>query len=49
MLGVFSAFDRLSAFTQNGLFDLTALFYYLSGAGLFCFLSAQSLEKRRGN
>ena len=49
VLGVFSAFDRLSAFTQNGLFDMTALFYYLSGAGLFCFLSAQSLEKRRWN
>lgn len=49
VLGVFTAFDRLAAFTQNGLFDMTALFYYLSGTALFCFLSAQSLEKRRWN
>lgn len=49
VLSAFAAFDRMDNFAYNGLFDMTALFYYLSVTGLFCFLSAQSLEKRRWN
>lgn len=49
VLSAFAAFDRMESFAYNGLFDMTALFYYLSVTGLFCFLSAQSLEKRRWN
>ena len=31
----------------NGVFDVTAIVYYLSVTGFFLFLSVQSLEKRR--
>jgi len=41
-----SAFVRLSTFI-NGIFDLTAVVYYLSLSGLFLFFTIQSMEKRR--
>ena len=45
---------RLSLFEQfyrfvNGVFDLTAIVYYLTVIVFFLFLSVQSLEKRRYN
>ena len=43
-----SLFDRLDTFV-NGVFDLTALTYFLSVIVFFLFLSVQSLEKRRYN
>lgn len=43
-----SLFERLDVFV-NGVFNLTAVTYYLSVAVLFLFLSVQSLEKRRYN
>ena len=43
-----SLFDRLETFV-NGVFDLTALAYFLSVIVFFLFLSVQSLEKRRYN
>ena len=41
-------FDRLSPFSQ-GLFDVTALVFYLSAAALFVYLTVQSMEKKRWN
>lgn len=41
-----SLFSRFEAFV-NGVFDLTAIVFYLSVAGVFIFLSVQALEKRR--
>ena len=41
-------FDRFSTFV-NGVFDVTALVYFLSVALLFVFLTCQSFEKRRWN
>ena len=43
-----SLFDRFSTFV-SGVFDLTAIVYYLSVAAFFLFLTVQSLEKRRYN
>ena len=43
-----SLFERLDVFV-NGVFDLTAVTYYLSVAVFFLFFSVQSLEKRRYN
>lgn len=43
-----SLFDRFTTIV-NGVFDLTAIVYFLSVAVLFLFLSVQSLEKRRYN
>ncbi len=43
-----SLFERLTTFV-NGVFDLTAVTYYLSVIVFFLFLSVQSLEKRRYN
>ena len=43
-----SLFERFTAFV-NGVFDLTAVVYYLSVAGFFLFLTVQSMEKRRYN
>ena len=45
---------RLSLFQQfdvfvNGIFDMTAIVYFLSVSVFFLFLSVQSLEKRRYN
>lgn len=41
-------FDRLSPFSQ-GLFDVTAIVFYLSAAALFVYLTVQSMEKKRWN
>lgn len=43
-----SVFDRFDAFT-DGVFDLTAVIYYLSIICVFLFLTVQSMEKRRWN
>ncbi len=43
-----SLFERLNTFV-SGVFDLTALVYFLSVAAVFLFLAVQSLEKRRYN
>lgn len=43
-----SLFDRFSTFV-NGIFDLTALVFYVSVIALGLFLTVQSLEKRRYN
>ena len=43
-----SLFERFNTFV-NGVFDVTAIVYYLSVIGLFLLLSVQSMEKRRYN
>jgi ABC-2 type transport system permease protein len=43
-----SLFERFNTFV-NGVFDMTAVVYFLSVAAFFIFLSVQSLEKRRYN
>ncbi len=43
-----SLFSRFTTFV-NGMFDLTAIVYYLTVIVFFLFLSVQSLEKRRYN
>ncbi len=43
-----SLFERLDTFV-NGVFDLTAMVFYVSIIVLFLFLSVQSMEKRRYN
>ena len=43
-----SLFERFNAFV-NGVFDMTAIVYYLSVIAFFLLLSVQSLEKRRDN
>ena len=48
VMSALSLFERFYTFV-NGVFDLTAVFYYLTVAALFLFLSVQSLEKRRYN
>lgn len=47
--GVMEAMDLFTPFAGfvYGVFDLTALVYYLTVMGLFLFLTGQSLEKRR--
>lgn len=48
MMNAVSVFDRFSVFV-DGVFDLTAIVYDLSIIGVFLFLTAQALEKRRWN
>lgn len=48
LLGYLSVFDPFQNFVGD-LFSITAIVYYLSVAGLFLFLTGQSLEKRRWN
>ena len=43
-----SLFERFNSFV-NGVFDMTAIVFYLTVIGFFLFLSVQSLEKRRYN
>lgn len=43
-----SLFERFYVFV-NGVFDITAIVYYLTFIAFFLFLSVQSLEKRRYN
>lgn len=46
-LGELAIFARLGNFTQNGIFDITSLIYFLSITVLFVFFAIQSVEKRR--
>ncbi len=48
MMRAVSVFDRFDTFTE-GVFDLTAVVYYLSIICVFLFLTVQSMEKRRWN
>ena len=48
VLSAVALFDRLTTF-QNGMFDLTAIVFYLSVCGLFVYLTVQSMEKKRWN
>ena len=48
MMSAVSVFDRFDTFTE-GVFDLTAIVYYLSIICVFLFLTVQSMEKRRWN
>ena len=43
-----SLFERFNTFV-NGVFDVTAIVYYLSVIGFFLLLAVQSMEKRRYN
>lgn len=43
-----SLFERFNGFV-NGVFDMTAIVYFVTFAAFFLFLSVQSLEKRRYN
>ncbi len=46
-ISALSIFEPLSSFVSNQLVDMTTLIYYLSISFLFCFLTAQTVEKRR--
>lgn len=46
LISYLAVFDRFDVFV-NGIFDLTAVAYYLSIIVFFVFLTVQSLEKRR--
>lgn len=46
MMTSISVFDRFDTFV-NGVFDLTAIVYYLSIIGVMLFLTTQVMEKRR--
>ena len=46
MMNAISVFDRFDTFT-NGVFDVTAIVYYLSIIGVMIFLTTQAMEKRR--
>ncbi len=46
MMEAISVFDRFDTFV-NGVFDLTAIVYYLSIIGVMLFLTVQAMEKRR--
>lgn len=48
LLSQLALFDRLTTF-QNGMFDLTAVIFYISIAVLFVYLTVQSMEKKRWN
>ena len=48
IMSALSLFDRFTIIV-NGVFDMTAIVYYLSVIVFFLFLSVQSLEKRRYN
>lgn len=46
MMTAISVFDRFDTFT-NGVFDVTAIVYYLSIIGVMLFMTTQAMEKRR--
>lgn len=48
LLSSMALFDRLAVF-QSGMFDLTAIIFYLSVCALFVYLTVQSMEKKRWN
>lgn len=45
-LSSFSLFERYYEF-MNGVFSLNTIVFYATVAGVFCFLTVQSMEKRR--
>ena len=45
-LSNFSLFERYYEF-MNGVFSLNTIVFYATVAGVFCFLTVQSMEKRR--
>ncbi len=49
VLGALSCTDILDNFARNSIFDLGGLFFYLSCAALFVFLTVQVVQKRRWN
>ncbi len=49
VLGTLSCTDILDNFAYNSVFDLGGLFFYLSGAALFVFLTVQAVQRRRWN
>ena len=48
MMESISVFERFDTFV-DGVFDLTAVVYYISIICVFLFLTVQSMEKRRWN
>lgn len=46
MMNAISVFERFDTFV-NGVFDVTAIVYYLSIIGVMLFLTTQAMEKRR--
>ena len=46
IMNALSVFDRFSVFVE-GVFDMTAVVYYVSIIAVFLFLSVQAMEKRR--
>lgn len=46
VLGKLSLFDRFDSFVYD-IFDVTSIVYYLTVAGVFLFLTVQSMERRR--
>ena len=48
LLSSMALFDRMGSF-QNGMFDMTAIIFYLSVIALFVYLTVQSMEKKRWN
>ena len=49
LLTLLSITDRFEIFSLYGIFDLTAVIYYLSVAFLFVFFTVASMEKKRWN
>lgn len=49
VLGMLSLTDRFELFSLYGIFDLTAVIYYLSVCFLFVFFTVASMEKKRWN
>lgn len=47
ILSKFALFDRMTSFIAYGIFDVSAVVYYLSAIFLFVYLSVRSMEKRR--
>ena len=47
-INAISPIDRMTPF-MSGIFDLTAVVYYVAGSALFLFFSLQAVEKRRWN
>ena len=48
LMSKLSPFERFYTFV-NGVFDVTAIIYYISVAAFFLFLCVQSWEKKRYN
>ena len=46
VVGQLAVFDRFDSFTYD-IFDIQAIFYFLSVAAVFLFLTVQSMERRR--